>query len=138
MCLSLSSSLAGVAMEIAAPLLPDLHGKFLRLVCSQTGTHFEGLASASRWLAQHGLIDDGVRKKLQQLDVVYVYLRHVSVPLCEGLYAQIAHSCRRSSGGVVFFCRGDGITKMEVEARLGHGASTLAEAARLKHTPMAV
>ncbi len=84
MCLSLTSLLAGVAREPPAPLLLELHRKVLRLVCSETGTHFEGLASAGRWLAQHGLIDNGVRNKLQQLDVASGCLQHVCVPLCEG------------------------------------------------------
>ena len=92
---SLLRSGSSPAMDGAAPLLLGLHGRLLRLVCAHAGCHFEGLAVAGRYLFKQGAIDSATKKKLQNLDVVAAFLRHVSEPLCEGIVANVGDQLKK-------------------------------------------
>ncbi len=75
-------------MSDAAQLLLELHGGVLRTVRESVCTHFEGLASASRWLAKAGCRDKKLLKDLAHLDTVAAWVRHVTVPLCDKMVLQ--------------------------------------------------
>ena len=92
---SLLRSGSSPAMDGAAPLLLGLHGRLLRLLCAHAGCHFEGLAVAGRYLFKQGAIDSATKKKLQNLDVVAAFLRHVSEPLCEGIVANVGDQLKK-------------------------------------------
>ena len=88
-------------MEGAAQLLLELHGRILRLLAKETGSHFEGLAVASRHISRSSTRRDKVFKKwlrdLANLDGVSAWVRHITVPKSEefaqasmGFLAQIA------------------------------------------------
>jgi hypothetical protein len=84
-------------MDGAAPFLLGLHGQLLRLVCAHSDHHFEGLAVAGRHLFKKGAIDSATKKKLQNLDVVAAFLRHVSEPLCESIVARVGSQLKGES-----------------------------------------
>lgn len=73
-----------------AHLLMELHGHLLRLVCGQTGVHFESLVVAGRRLSAHGRFDRQTKRKLEQLDVVSAFLRRASQPFADGLVKTVA------------------------------------------------
>ena len=79
-------------MEGAGHMLQEFHGRLLRLVCSRTGMHFEGLAAAAGWLARHGCRGkeaNKLLKSLRQMDMVAAWVRHVTAPKCDGLVASV-------------------------------------------------
>ena len=67
----------------AAALLLRLHGALLRRCCSWAGKHYEGLAMAGRELGNARAIDKVTQKRLQTLDLVAAWIRHVSEPRCK-------------------------------------------------------
>lgn len=70
-------------MDGAGPLLLDLYGRLLRMVCSGTGVHFEGIGSAGRYLFGKEVLEKKYKNKFAQLDDVAAFVRHVSVPMCQ-------------------------------------------------------
>ena len=81
----------------AASLLQQLHGQLLRLCCTHSGTHFEGLAVAGRRLAARGKLSRRLQKKLQALDTAAAWVRHVSAPLCAGLVHEVLAELQQPS-----------------------------------------
>mmetsp|Transcript_14419 Transcript_14419/g.46502 ORF Transcript_14419/g.46502 Transcript_14419/m.46502 type:complete len:201 (+) Transcript_14419:1-603(+) len=79
-----------LAMDVdgAAPVLLELHGRLLRLVCRRAGQHFQGMAAAAGWLARHGCRGKAL-KTMRQLDIVAAWLRHVTAPKGDELVATI-------------------------------------------------
>ena len=93
---SLLPSGSSLAMDGAAPLLLGLHGRLLRLVSAHAGCHFEGLAVAGRYLFKQGAVDSATKKKLQNLDIVVAFLRHLSELLCEGIVANVGDQLKNN------------------------------------------
>ncbi len=74
-------------MEWAAPLLLELHGRLLRLVCARSG-----LAAAARWHSRHGCKDKRAMKQFGQLDVIAAWLRHATEPLSSQFVTRVVRA----------------------------------------------
>ncbi len=79
----------------SAPLLLELQGRLLRMICDMCGMHFEGLASASRWMTRMGVKDKKALKKLILLDVVTAWWRHSTLPLSDAFMERIAQHLKQ-------------------------------------------
>eukprot|EP00929_Paragymnodinium_shiwhaense_P101504 TRINITY_DN64649_c0_g1_i2.p1 TRINITY_DN64649_c0_g1~~TRINITY_DN64649_c0_g1_i2.p1 ORF type:complete len:267 (-),score=56.24 TRINITY_DN64649_c0_g1_i2:147-947(-) len=78
------SQRTGVSMDAAA-LLAAAHGNCFRAICNMLGRDFVGLTVAARHACREGVITNKMNKTLTQLDTAFAFVRHVSLPRCDGL-----------------------------------------------------
>ena len=79
----------------AAAMVLHLHGRILRLVARQTGTHFTGLGQ----IARRGKWSARTARRLKQVDAAAALLRHITMPSCEALLHAIQHELDQRDKG---------------------------------------
>eukprot|EP00975_Prorocentrum_lima_P052510 11007334-Prorocentrum_lima.AAC.1 len=62
--------------DTASGLLWDVHGKALRVLCKQSGTHAQGLQAASR--AYRHVLTQTMLRKLRHLDFALSLSKHIT------------------------------------------------------------
>ena len=72
-----------MALDSAAALIHELHGRLLRHLAAQQQTHFEGLAVAARQLRKQEIGSSRTWRRLREIDVAYNFVRHITKELLE-------------------------------------------------------
>lgn len=67
----------------AFQLIVTLHGRLLRIICSTTNMHFQGLTTAARYLRSKNIVSNKVAKKLTMIDSSFALMRHVTYQSCQ-------------------------------------------------------
>ena len=84
-------------MAGAVGILAETHAASLRCLCDHLGEHHQGLAIAARRARRCGILDNGLAKKLTNLDLAMAFIRHTTVPGAQGFLSTLREALAKAT-----------------------------------------